>query len=291
MHASKTRLLALSATLASLLAAPSTAQTLGEWGFEEGSFFNRFGPALPTVVDTSPLANDGYRPDTGRRLSYSTDAASGTFSMNFNDPADTRPYPGVVVVPTTPSLEPAMGWIEAQIKIDHFQHAVLVQKSTFQFHNREPGGPPIFTINGEPRIVGRTVYELGIQPDGRVRAFIADDSLVATSGNGGGPWTFVTSQHLLNLNEWNHVAMEWDGTQLAVYVNGQLSATTSYASMPGHGLSYRAEGIDPTYGPVQLDVALSGSGPNSFVGLMDDVRIATCKPCPNIPVRHAVIGN
>ena len=276
------RLIALSAALAPFVAPPASAQTLGEWGFEEGSFFNGYGPASPTVMDVGPLANNGYRPDPGRRLSYSSDAASGNFSMSFNHPLDTRPWNGVVVVPNVPSLEPATGWIEAKIKPQHNHSAILFEKATFQFHNREPGGAPIFMMNGEPRIVGRTVYQLGLEPDGRVRAILANDSLAAP-----GPWTTLFSNHTVKLNRWNHVAMEWNGTRLALYVNGQLSAWTSYTSMPGHGLSYLAAGDDPTYGPVDLDVTIGAS----FVGLMDDVRIAPCRPCPTNAPRMAIINH
>ncbi len=285
MRRTTLRLLTLAAALAPL-AAPAAAQELGHWDFEEGTFFNLHGPASPTVADASPLANHGYRPDPGRRMSYSSDAASGAFSMSFNDPADPRPNPGALVVPTTPSLEPATGWLEMRIKIDHHQSARLAEKATFQFHNREPGGIPVFQLNGQPRIIGRTVYQLGLEPDGRVRAIVANDSLSAP-----GPWTILHSQHLVELDEWNHLAMEWDGTRLALYVNGQLSAWTSYESTPGHGLSYRATGDDPTYGPVQLDLVLSSGGAaESFVGLMDDVRLASARPCNPHPVRRALVG-
>ncbi len=253
--------------------------SLGSWRFEEGSFFDGFGPASATILDSSGNENHGYRPDPLRRMSYVKDAFSGKWAMEFNNPLDTRPYPGVVVVPHHPTLEPAEGQIEARIKFQKHHRAILITKSTFQFLNSEPGPePPIFFIDGQPRIVGRTVYHLEITEDGHVIGLIGNDGLAKTRANQGGPWSSVKSEKKLRLGEWNHVAMRWDGCRMFVYVNGEWSFGAEYEPIPELGLSYKAEAVDPTYGPQSLDVALSSTG-FPFVGIMDDVRISNGDGC------------
>lgn len=54
--------------------------------------------------------------------------------------------------------------------------------------------------------------------------------------------------------------------------------------MPGHGLSYHGKGIDPTYGPVQLNFQI---GSASYIGKVDTVNIS-CGDCtePREPIRR-----
>lgn len=156
------------------------------------------------MEDSGALANHGYLPDPNMRVSYTTDSNSGGFALDFNNPADTRPRPGAISMPHTPSLEPAHGMVEASLKIVRYHAAVVIEKSTFQWLNREPGDlPPLFIIDGNERIVGRTVYQLAITGEGRVRGTIGNDSL-----NQPGPWTAVESTNLIALNTWNRIAVK-----------------------------------------------------------------------------------
>jgi hypothetical protein len=262
----------LASTVLTLLLGAAQAQTLGHWQFEESSFFGVAGPGNPTVVDDSGLQNHGYQPDLNRRLLYTTDAFSGSYALDFNNPLDPRPNGGHLVIPTTPSLEPTTGYIEMFIKVDHHHAATLLSKATFQFHNREPGpNPPTFWDGDEERLTGRTVYELRMLSDGRVQAAIGNDSLQQAS-----PWTHTTSGAGVVLGFWNKVAMHWDGSRLNVQLNGIWSQDTFYQPMAGRGLSYLATGIDPTLGPISNNVSIGNS---TFVGLMDDVLIASSVPC------------
>lgn len=265
--------------LAACLAGAARGQVLGEWRFEEGSFLGGYGPGSPSVVDLGPYQNDGYRPSTATRVRYTAAAHSGAFALEFNAADDARPYPGVVAVPHGQALEPATGRIELWIAIDQHHDAIVVTKATFQWKNREPGPhPPVFFIDGDPRIVGRTVYHLAIRADGRVEALIGNDDPLATPGNGGGPWTRAVSQDVLPLGQWVRIGMEWDGQVLRVLVGGAESGAAAYRPTRGDGLSYHATGDDPTYGPVELGLSLSSTG-SPFVGRMDDVVITVARPC------------
>lgn len=273
--------LALAAMLSvsSGLSLTASAQVVARYDFEEGSFFGLYGPAQPTVLDGSGLANHGYQPDLLRRMNHVTDAHSGIYAMEFNHAADPRPLGGVVMVPTTPSLEPATGYIEMFIKVDHFHDALLLSKATFQWLHREAGPtPPIFFISGQPRIVGRTVYDLRLLADGHVQALIGNDGMGQV-----GPWTSAVSNQPIQPGAWSKVAMRWNAGELSVQVNGSWSAATPYEPMEGRGLSYAATGVDPTYGPVSLDLSL---GSPEFVGRMDDVLIASAEPCA--PTRFSI---
>ncbi len=263
-----------SLTLARAPGGSAEGQTLGQWSFEEGSFLGAGGPGSRTVLDSSGMGNHGYRPDLGRRVSYSTDSFAGRFALDFNSAADPRPNPGHIDMLHDLSLEPAQGFIEARIKIRQHHDAIIFTKATFQWLRREAGPlPPVFTVNGEPRIVGRTVYGLMITSDGSVRGVVGNDGLQPTLGNSGGSWTSTESDNKLMIGGWNHIAMRWNGERLAVFLNGTWSQGVEYRPIPELGLSYRGAGIDPTYGALSLGVSLSSSG-FPFVGLMDEVRIA-----------------
>lgn len=128
---------------------------------------------------------------------------------------------------------------------------------------------PIFCcINGQPRIVGRGVYQLGILPNGFLQAFVGNDDL-----NAPGPWTTVDSGAVLAIGVWNQVAMKWDGCQLSVTLNGS-TVSVPYNPVPILGLSYQGTGNDPTLGPLTLPAQM---GP--IVGQMDEVRISNVRPC------------
>ena len=272
------------------LADPVPVEQRGYWMFEEGAFQGGFGPLSRTVIDSSGLGNHGYRPSSQSRVQYVTDAYEGTYSLEFNSPADGGTEHGAIVIPHDESIEPPTGMVEAQIRIGEFPdgRTIIFGKSTFQFLNREPGPePPIFYPSEEScsalpegcpegRIVGRAVYHLEILGDGRLRAVIANDGVEATEGNGGGPWTGADSALALSPGEWNDVAMSWDGCELSVAVNGVWSDGVAYAPIPELGLSYRGTGTDPTLGEQTLPLALSNG---NFVGQVDEFKVSSVEPC------------
>lgn len=268
LHSKLLTWLAASLLASSALSPSASAQDLGMWTFEEGTFAGGYGPTSLTVLDSSSQGNHGYLPDLLRRVEYTTDSHSGRWALDFNNPQDRRPYNGVIGVPHDPSLEPARGRIEAYVKISSYHKGTVFTKATFQFHRREPELVWFYT-NGIPRIVGRGVYSLGFTEQGRLQGFVADDSLFAP-----GPWTFALSSNEMFLDEWNHVVMEWDGCEIKLSLNGISTAGVPYDAIPGFGLSYLGTGVDPTYGPVTLPASM---GP--FVGQLDDVRFSVPAPC------------
>ncbi|MGH8246133.1 MAG: LamG-like jellyroll fold domain-containing protein, partial [Gammaproteobacteria bacterium] len=189
-----------------------------------------------------------------------------------------------VFVPHATSLEPPTGMIEAQIKLTDLPgsspiapgaSAVVFAKSTFWFVRTEPV-LPVFIINGQPRIVGRTVYQLEILTDGKLRATIGNDDPLTP----GAPWRVADSGTALALGVWNRVAMRWDGCNLRVILNGSFAADVAYNPVPILGLSYQGTGDDPTFGPLTLNAAMA----DNVFGKIDEVRISRVAPCTSFTI-------
>ncbi len=278
--------------MAALAAAPASAQTTGYWKFDEGSF-QPLCPGSPPhnagghIVDWSGFGNHGCLENPFRNVKYTTDAypfpAAGAFALHLNDPLDAaaKPGPGEVFIPHATSLEPPTGMIEAQVKISAYPgtsplapgaSAFVFAKSTFWLVRTEPV-MPIFDFGGQPRIIGRTVYQLEILTNGSLRATVANDDPLTP----GAPWRTVDSGAALGLNVWNQIAMKWDGCQLSVILNGSPSAVP-YDPVPVLGLSYQGTGNDPTYGPLSLPAAIS-TWPHPVIGQIDELRISRVRPC------------
>ena len=78
----------------------------------------------------------------------------------------------------------------------------------------------------------------------------------------GDNYALMTSIQTLNTNEWYHVALTWNGTNYAVYVDGILKATGTYS-----GLSSLS-----TYADIGNN-GNSSSRTEAFNGLIDEVRV------------------
>jgi hypothetical protein len=92
------------------------------------------------------------------------------------------------------------------------------------------------------------------EADETVRFIVFDDD---DSSNGQ-----ATSTNTLILNDWNHIAGTWDGTDMKIYINGQFDASTSFSGLlnkgePNNAYLGRSENVDPGY----------------FEGRLDDARI------------------
>lgn len=290
--------IALAFVVMAALAAPqAAAQTGGFWKFDEGNFLPGCPGSPPHdpqghVLDWSGLGNHGCIENPRRNVKYTTDAypfpVPGRFALHLNDPLDaaTKDLVGYVFIPHDTSLEPPTGMITAQVKIDAYPgtgtialgtSTIVFAKSTFQFVRREPV-MPIFQINGQPRIVGRTVYQLEILSNGRLRAIVANDDPLAP-----GPWTVAESGAALGLGVWNHIAMKWDGCRLSVIQNGVSFPGVAYDPVPILGLSYQGTGDDPTFGPLSLPAALS-TNESPLIGKIDEVRISGVLPCTQFSI-------
>jgi hypothetical protein len=178
------------------------------------------------------------------------------------DVSGSEPGNAHLKVEYSPSLEPAMGTIEAWVKVDHMQNADIVRKTTDQWLRTGATG-------------SFSVYGLRIAIDGSVRALVGNDD------SSGDHWTFASSAPgLVTVDTWHHLAMRWDGATLALFVDGVLRDEVAYDPVPGYGLSYHGAtrfhlavgtrwwGPDETYVP--------GTDPPSnkeYVGLIDDVRV------------------
>jgi hypothetical protein len=277
--------------MAALAAPQAAAQTGGFWKFDEGNFLLGCPGSPPHdpqghVLDWSGLGNHGCIENPRRNVKYTTDAyplpGAGHFALHLNDPLDaaTKDLVGNVFIPHDTSLEPPTGMITAQVKITAYPGTgtIVFAKSTFQFVRRE-SVMPIFDIGGQPRIVGRTVYQLEILSNGRLRATVANDDPLAP-----GPWTVAESGAALGLvGDWNHIEMKWDGCRPSVGLNGFSLPGVPYDPVPVLGLSYQGTGVDPTFGPLSLPAAIS-TDESPLVGKIDDVRLSRVLPCTQFSI-------
>lgn len=75
---------------------------------------------------------------------------------------------------------------------------------------------------------------------------------------------YTNSGTVVNDGTWHHVAASWDGTELSLYVDGQLDNTASYS----------AGSVAANSDPITIGGRNDGNG-DDYSGLMDDVRIYT----------------
>lgn len=295
----KTRVALALIVMMALAAPPAGAQIVGFWKFDEG-FFQPLCPGSSAhnagghVVDSSGLNNHGCLENPNRNVKYTTDAfpfpAVGNSALHMNDPLDAaiKNFVGYVFIPhLNTSLEPPTGMIEAAVKIRDYpgtsaiapgKSTIVFAKSTFQFVRTEPV-IPIFLINGQPRIVGRTVYQLEILTNGFLRATVGNNDPLTPAA----PWTVAESGAVLGLGVWNRIAMKWDGCRLSVILNGSSSGVP-YDPVPILGLSYQGTGNDPTLGPLSLPAQISSDSDAPLIGQIDEVKISRVPPCTTFTI-------
>ena len=78
--------------------------------------------------------------------------------------------------------------------------------------------------------------------------------------DGNGNWPFGDSQNSLILNQWNHVALTYDGSKFNFYLNGILDRTIDVVATPVQNTE-----------PVKIGKEISAYTP--FAGKIDEVRI------------------
>jgi hypothetical protein len=83
----------------------------------------------------------------------------------------------------------------------------------------------------------------------------------------------MTSSHIIVLNEWVHVAMVYDGTDMRIYINGELDAATPLL---------KNDPIDASSRPVHLGMR-EGEGKH-FDGIIDAVQILNTVLLPPVVV-------
>jgi hypothetical protein len=196
--------------------------------------------------DASGLAYDGT---LAGAVAFGSDALLGQ-AADFTGPD------GRIAVPHTADLEPEKGTIEAWIKVAQLDNWDVVAKTT---DCRVRTDPSCATPTGI------SVIGLRIQADGGVNAFVANDD----PSTPGAPWRFAQSgPGLIVPGTWHHLAMRWDGSEIAVFVDGVERDAEPYDPVPGSGLSYHNG--SPFYLGVATAWAVRGS--HEFIGQIDDVR-------------------
>ena len=132
---------------------------------------------------------------------------------------------GEVNVSHSSELEPARGTVETFVKVDQVQYADIFFKVTNKTlrTNRRDG-------------VGGAVYGVRILADGAVQGFILNDDPQKKE------WTFVQSARpMIVAGTWHHIALQWDGKFVRLFVDGLTVARQAYKEIPGVGLSYSGE--------------------------------------------------
>lgn len=141
-------------------------------------------------------------------------------SVSFQDPQSE------IDVADCTELEPARGTVTMWVKTDTLHYGNLFYKISTK------------TVRTDRRNgTGGAVYGARILEDGTVQGFIMNDD---PNGN---QWTFVESPRpLVKAAAWHHIALQWDGKFVRLYVDGNVVSKKAYKEIPGVGLSYHADG-------------------------------------------------
>lgn len=207
---------------------------VGWWRFADGSG--------TIATDSSGQGNDGGLVGSAY---FTTDPVVGN-ALNVPNAS------GGVVVPHSPSLEPPTGTLEAWVRPDSPQDSDILVKTTDLMVRTNRSG-------------SFAVYGLRIKRDGAVQGFVLNDDPVTLV-----PWTFVYSRRgLVKPGEWHHLAVRWDGTAVAVFVDGKLQAAVPYDPVPDTGLSYHGTSTFSMAGGTVWDPR---PHEHEFTGLLADVR-------------------
>ena len=86
------------------------------------------------------------------------------------------------------------------------------------------------------------------------------------------PFAFAVSPGgLITPDTWHHIGLRWDGSMVAVFVDGTLQAETPYEPVNGLGLSYSGTA---DFGEFFLGRATRwfGSSDHELIGQLDDAR-------------------
>ena len=222
---------------------------VARWGLKEGTG--------TTVADSiSPASNGTLSP-----------AATGpTWANGFNY-VEPTPNPGpysvafngtstAIKVPDANALDTATFTVEAWVN----RAAGGVTTST------GTGGVVAYPIIAKGRAEAETAnadvnYFLGIDAAGRVAGDFEQ--------SGPGTNRPITGTTVIPVGEWHHVAATYDGSTWALYVDGQLDATSPTTAIPANAVNIAPVGIGTAYQTSGAVVAANGA----FSGSIDEARI------------------
>lgn len=214
----------------------SNAGLVGWWRFDEASGV--------VAHDTSGSGNNGIVSG----LAYFTDDPQMGQVLEVAGPS------GQVEIPHSPVLEPETGTIVLWIKPSEKQYADLVYKKTNRLIERDV-----------PYVV--YVYLVRLYANGAIQACIAND-------NPDIKWLQLvnwTPAQVVNIGEWNQVAMRWDNRAWTIFVNGKLVLVQPYTPTPGSGLSY--SGNFPVMVGAHFFEPSANNGFFDYRGRMSDLRL------------------
>ena len=214
-----------------------TSGLAGRWIFRDGSGI--------TANDSSGFGNNGTL--AGSALFVTNDPDRGSV-LNIYGPS------GEVDFPYTPALEPAVGTISIWVKPTVAQLADIVHVNTDLLVRCNTSG--MFYA-----------FNLRVDDSGRPYAMIANDSPKTCSRSP--QITIFGSPSQVQLNQWTHLAMRWDGSTLSLFANGKRTAATGYDPNPTEGLSYHGTA------PLKVGAAMYGytEGFLEYTGAVSDLRI------------------
>jgi hypothetical protein len=152
---------------------------------------------------------------------------------------------GEVSMPHSSELEPARGTVETFVKVDQLQYGDIFFKVSLK------------TVRTDRRDgTGGAVYGARVLADGSVQGYIMNDDPKQRE------WTFVESPRpVIVPGTWHHIALQWDGKMVRLFVDGVVVAKQPYKEIPGVGLSY--------FGETPFTLAPGAS----FVGQIGETRI------------------
>lgn len=133
---------------------------------------------------------------------------------------------GEVPIPHSANLEPARGTVSTYIKVAQLSEAHVFFKVSSKTvrTNRRDG-------------VGGAVYGVSLLADGSMRAYVMNDD-----PNQPSQWVFAdTIQPVIKAGTWHHVALQWDGKFVRLFIDGNIQAKMPYREIAGKGLSYYGE--------------------------------------------------
>ncbi len=208
---------------------------VGWWPFNDGSGI--------TALDASGLGNHGTLQGSAF---FTTDPQRGGV-LEVYGPS------GVVDVPFSPDLQPAMGTVTVWVKPTLAQTADVVRQTTDLLVRTNRSGTFY-------------AYCLRVTDKGNPVAIISNDD---PKTNGKYPQIVVQGPSQAKLNRWTHLAMRWDGSTLSLFINGKPAKSAAYSATPSTGLSY--------HGTAPLKVAAAiwdfGTGYLEYQGRLSDLRI------------------
>lgn len=159
---------------------------------------------------------------------------------------------GAMWVGHSVDLEPARGGVETWINAAYLRDADLFNKLTFRTLRTGLVG-------------GKAVYGVHLFADGTLAGYILNDNEQT-----GKLWTWVWAPRpVINAGQWHHIVLQWDGTQVGLYVDGIHVAKKPYKEIPGAGLSYSGES-EFTLGQA---TRWFGTGDHQFIGRLGRTRV------------------